>query len=143
MNTTYDIAFPKAHPSFLNIILADDDEEDCLFFKDALEELQLPIKLTWVQNGENLMQLLNTKKDLPNLVFLDINMPGKNGFASLTEIKNDEDLKSIPVIILSTSIDEKKMQWFYENGAQQCFVKPNEFSQLKSLIFKVVTNAAL
>ena len=143
MNTTYDIAFPKAHPSFLNIILADDDEEDCLFFKDALEELQLPIKLTWVQNGENLMQLLNTKKDLPNLVFLDINMPGKNGFASLTEIKNDEDLKSIPVIILSTSIDEKKMQWFYENGAQQCFVKPNEFSQLKNLILKVVTNAAL
>ena len=143
MNTTYDIAFPKAHPSFLNIILADDDEEDCLFFKDALEELQLPIKLTWVQNGENLMQLLNTKKDLPNLVFLDINMPGKNGFASLTEIKNDEDLKSIPVIILSTSIDEKKMQWFYKNGAQQCFVKPNEFSQLKNLILKVVTNAAL
>ena len=143
MNTTYNITLPKAHPSFLNIILADDDEEDCLFFKDALEELQLPIKLTWVQNGENLMQLLNTKKDLPNLVFLDINMPGKNGFASLTEIKNDEDLKSIPVIILSTSIDEKKMQWFYENGAQQCFVKPNEFSQLKSLIFKVVTNAAL
>ena len=100
MNTTYDIAFPKAHPSFLNIILADDDEEDCLFFKDALEELQLPIKLTWVQNGENLMQLLNTKKDLPNLVFLDINMPGKNGFASLTEIKNDEDLKRSSFFLL-------------------------------------------
>lgn len=141
MSTTNNSELQKVKPFIQHILLADDDNDDCLLFKEALEELRLPAKLTCVHNGEQLMQLLNKHEYLPSLLFLDVNMPVKNGFASLTEIKSDEILKSIPVIIFSTSLEPNKMQWLYENGAQQCLIKPNKFSQLKDLIFKAVTSA--
>jgi len=72
----------------LNILLADDDIDDCIFFKEALEEFTIPSNLTTVNDGEQLMQILTDETNqLPNILFLDINMPRKNGFECLSEIK--------------------------------------------------------
>src|SRR4051794_29242611 len=102
-----------------HVLLADDDEDDCLLFKDALDELTLPVKLTITNNGEQLMQLLgDPNAALPDIVFLDLNMPRKNGFECLTEIKESERLKQLPIVIFSTSFEEGMADLLYRQGAQ-------------------------
>ena len=87
----------------VNILLADDDSDDCLFFKDVLDELNLPTLLTTVHNGEQLMEVLLKSTELPDILFLDLNMPRKNGFECLSAIKQTKKLNQVPVIIFSTS----------------------------------------
>ena len=124
----------------VNIFLADDDKDDCLFFHEALEELQLQTTLTAVHDGEQLMQLLNKKTDgNPDVLFLDLNMPRKNGVTCLEEIKRSEKLKSLPVIVFSTSYDESIANLLYKNGAQHYICKPADFSELKKIIHQALT----
>lgn len=86
-------------------------------------------------NGVQLMQYLTKKTNLlPDVLFLDLNMPRKNGFTCLEEIKRSEKLKHPPVIIFSTSYDENVAELLYKNGAQHYICKPADFSQLKMLI---------
>jgi len=119
----------------LNILLADDDIDDCLFFKEALEELSLSTQLTSVHDGEQLMKLLtNETHKLPHVLFLDLNMPRKNGFECLSEIKLNKKLQQLPVIIFSTSFEQEVGNLLYENGAQYFIRKPSEFSQFKKII---------
>ena len=86
----------------LHVLLADDDIDDCIFFKEALAELLLSTQLTAVHDGEQLMQHLTDETcELPDVVFLDINMPRKNGFECLAEIKLSGKLKLLPVRLLA------------------------------------------
>ncbi len=127
----------------LNIFLADDDLDDCLIFKDALEELKLSFNLTMVHNGEQLMQLLNQKKDqLPDMLFLDLNMPRKSGFQCLSEIKRDVKLMQLPVIVYSTAFQQDVVDQLYKNGAHHYISKPNKFSLLKKIIHQAITTTA-
>ncbi len=119
----------------LNILLADDDTDDCIFFKSALKELLLPTKLTIVSDGEQLMELLiNKSVELPDVLFLDLNMPRKNGFECLSQIKLSTKLKKLPIIIFSTSFEQEVVNQLYKNGAQYFIRKPAEFSQFKTII---------
>jgi len=119
----------------LNILLADDDIDDCIFFKKALDELLLSTHLTVVHDGEQLMQLLiNEINDSPDVLFLDLNMPRKNGFECLSEIKLSKKLNQLPVIIFSTSYEHEVVNQLYQNGAQYFIRKPSEFSQFKKII---------
>jgi CheY-like chemotaxis protein len=119
----------------LNILLADDDTDDCLFFKEALEDFMHSTNLTTVHDGEQLMALLTKESGkLPDVLFLDLNMPRKNGFECLIEIKNSSLLKSLPVIIFSTSFEQEVVNLLYKNGARYFIRKPAEFSQFKKII---------
>lgn len=119
----------------LYILLADDDMDDCFFFKEAIEELRLSIHLTTVHDGEQLMEkLIKSTAKLPDVLFLDLNMPRKNGFECLTEIKNNHKLKQLPVIIFSTSFEQEVINLLFKNGAQYFIRKPAEFSQFKKII---------
>jgi len=119
----------------LKILLADDDIDDCIFFKEALVELLLSKHLTTVNDGEQLMQLLTNETNvLPHVLFLDLNMPRKNGFECLTEIKLSKKLKQLPVIVFSTSFEQEVVNQLYKNGAQYFIRKPSEFSQFKNII---------
>ncbi len=119
-----------------NLLLADDDEDDCAFFKDALDELVFSVDLTTVNDGVQLMNFLseNPSSDLPDILFLDLNMPRKSGFECLTEIKKIDKLKHLPVIIFSTSLDMNIVDLMYEKGATHYIQKPGEFSKLKKVI---------
>ena len=117
------------------ILLADDDKDDSILFQDVLDELPLSTHLTTVFNGEQLMQLLNeTEEPLPDVLFLDLNMPRKNGFDCLSEIKHSEKLKLLSVVIFSASYEPEVVSMLYKNGAQYYIRKPNSYTQLKKVI---------
>ncbi len=127
------------HLEQLNILLADDDQDDCVFFKQAVDELPLPINFTAVHDGEQLMQqLTNESKQLPHVLFLDLNMPRKNGFECLSEIKRNEKLKQLPVIMFSTSFEQGVVDQLYLQGAHYFIRKPSEFKQLKKIIHQTI-----
>lgn len=124
----------------LQLLLADDDDDDCFLFEEALSEIPVPTHLTTVHNGEQLMQLLaQLTNDLPYILFLDLNMPRKDGFQCLHEIKQNEKLKNLPVIIFSTSCQDAIADRLYRSGAKHYICKPNNFAQLKNVIHQVLT----
>ncbi len=121
------------------LLLADDDVDDCLFFKEALDELQLAVNLITANDGEELMNLLNRiSSSLPDVLFLDLNMPRKNGFDCLMEIKSNKKFELLPVIIFSTSYDGDVVNKLYEAGAHYYIRKPSEFSNIKKFILKAL-----
>lgn len=121
------------------IFLAEDDEDDFLLFKEAIKDHNEPVSLNWVKDGDELMKILKTKQaEKPDMVFLDINMPRKNGFECLTEIRQDEMLKYLPIIIFSTSNDSALVSWMYNSGANSYLCKPTDFNQLKAAIRKAI-----
>ena len=123
----------------LNLLLADDDEDDCLFFSEVLEELSLGTSLKTVHDGVVLMNYLSTVDQLPDALFLDLNMPLKDGIACLSEIKQSEKLKTLPVIIISTSLDIDVVNALHQKGAHSYIRKPGNFSKLKDLIHTALT----
>lgn len=126
-----------------NLLLADDDDDDCIFFKEALDELSLSVVLATVHDGVELMGYLEAAADnLPDILFLDLNMPRKNGYECLTEIKDIESLKQLPVIIFSTSLDSKNVDLLYDMGATYYIRKPGDFSKLKKVISDALAKAS-
>jgi len=92
----------------LNLLLADDDKDDRLFFKEALEELPVFANFATLDGREQFMQQLTKQTfEIPHGLFLDLNMPRKNGFECLSEIKLIKKLKRLPVILFSTSLNKK------------------------------------
>ncbi len=124
------------------ILVADDDEEDCMLIKDAFKEGLLMNGLRFVGDGEELMDYLHRRgkyKDpstspRPGIILLDLNMPRKDGRESLKEIKSDPDLKGIPVVILTTSREEEDVLRSYNLGANSYITKPVTFAGLVSAI---------
>lgn len=128
------------HLKQIDILLADDDTDDCYFFKEALKEFAVTTKVNAVRNGDQLMEFLaNSKTELPNVLFLDLNMPRKNGFECLAEIQHNERLKQLPIIIFSTSFHKKIAELLFQNGAIYYISKPSNISELRKAIQFVVT----
>lgn len=124
----------------MHVLLADDDQDDRLFFADAFNELSLKIKLKIVNDGEELMKYLKTPNiTLPSVVFLDLNMPRKNGIDCLKEIRSNETLKNLSVAIYSTSSNPEDVDNAFVLGANIYIKKPNNFDTLKKALHKVVT----
>ena len=126
----------------LHILLADDDENDRLLFTEAFSESKIKTIVRTVNNGIQLMEWLHMKNiRLPDLLFLDLNMPRKNGFECLKEIKSNEKLKDISISIYSTSENEKDINETFRNGANIYITKPNNFKMLKQVLEKAVMTA--
>lgn len=124
----------------INILLADDDQADCLLFKDALEELPVTARLTIVHNGEQVIEELTKEGNkLPDVLFLDLNMPRKNGFATLGAIKRSSELQNLPVIIFSTASEQEMVKSVFRDAAHYYICKPFDFSQLKKVIYEALT----
>jgi CheY-like chemotaxis protein len=119
------------------IWLAEDDDDDFYFFKKALDTIDLNVELTRAKNGFELMELLK-RVPAPEMVFLDINMPLKNGFQCLTEIRAHDTFKRLPVIIFSTSSMEDIIRLMFNTAANGYIVKPNNYHQWKRIIEKTI-----
>lgn len=123
----------------MNILLADDDNADCLLFKEALAELPISANLNIVHNGEDLIELITNKENtFPDVLFLDLNMPRKSGFASLGLIKRSSVLQKLPVIIFSTASDVQTVKNVFRDAAHYYICKPADFLQLKKVIYEAL-----
>jgi CheY-like chemotaxis protein len=134
----------------LHIILADDDIDDRSFFEKALKEIPIPNRLTTVRDGEELMNYLHANSDhLPDVLFLDLSMPRKTGFECLSEIKEDEKLKLLPVIMLSTSFprdnkyEQNIINMLYTIGAMDYIRKPGDYQILKEVVHTALIKVTL
>ncbi|MGX7668643.1 response regulator [Flavobacterium pedocola] len=125
---------------YIYIILADDDEDDRFFFTDAFSEMKINTKVDTFKDGVELMNYLNDPEAiLPNVLFLDLNMPKKNGIECLHEIKSNERFKDIAIAIYSTSSSEEDIEETFVCGANIYIKKPNDFNTLKKVLSDVVT----
>lgn len=125
---------------YIHIILADDDEDDRLFFTDAFSELKMSTKVQTYNDGVALMEYLNKDEAiLPNVLFLDLNMPRKNGIECLQEIKSNDKFKDIAIAIYSTSSSEEHIEETFVLGANVYIKKPNDFNTLKKVLSDVIT----
>lgn len=121
------------------ILLADDDEGDRILFTEAFSEIKFKTVVRTVNDGIQLMDWLNNEGiPLPHFLFLDLNMPRKNGLECLMEIRSNERLKDIFVAIYSTSNNEKDMEDTFFYGANVYITKPNNFNTLKEILYKAL-----
>ena len=120
-------------------MLADDDEDDRLFFKEAFEEVKIKYDISMFNDGEHLMKYLSDPSNpLPDIIFLDLNMPRKSGMECLREIRANDRLKKISVAIYSTSSAEQDIEDTFVAGANVYIKKPNDFNMLKKILSDVV-----
>jgi CheY-like chemotaxis protein len=128
---------PEAPPRPFTILLADDDEEDRELARDALQDSRLANEMKFVCDGQDLLDYLRhegrwTEEDSPRpgIILLDLNMPKKDGREALQEIKADESLRRIPVVVLTTSKDEADVLATYDLGVSSFITKPVTFGGL-------------
>jgi len=126
----------------IEILMADDDPEDCMLVKDAWQESRLVNNLNFVEDGEALMDYLfhrgkysdPVSAPTPDLILLDLNMPRKDGREALKEIKSNPELRRIPVVILTTSKEEADILSTYDLGANSFIKKPVTFESLVDVV---------
>jgi CheY-like chemotaxis protein len=119
------------------VIIAEDDGDDFEIFADILQHIA-PIKViknAW--NGKELMDQLDADPVIPSIIFLDLNMPYKNGLECLREIKSNPAYRNTPVAILTTSTDKRNIQQSFELGAHFYVVKPSSEKLLRESLEKV------
>ncbi|MEO7924459.1 MAG: response regulator [Chitinophagaceae bacterium] len=126
----------------IHILLVEDNEGDILLTTEALEEGRIANKISVVKDGGKAIEFLTSTGAhpdavLPDLVLLDINLPRKNGYEVLQYIKEDEKLKQIPVIMLTTSSAEKDIAYSYQNLADGYITKPVEVNDFVSTVAKI------
>jgi CheY-like chemotaxis protein len=122
------------------ILLAEDDADDRMFFEDVLKEVGMNTNLLVADDGVELMTVLDESvPPPPDIIFLDLNMPKKNGFECLKEIRQTDKLKGIPVIIFSTSDNADAINATYSLGANFYMRKPRSFDMLKKAIVTVLS----
>ena len=128
--------------SSIHILVADDDPDDCLLTREAFRESRIANEVHFVHNGEELMDYLHHRPPYqdrqrhprPGLILLDLNMPLKDGREALAEIKADARLRSIPVVVLTTSSAEEDIIRSYDGGVNSFITKPVSFRGLLEIV---------
>tara|TARA_R110002124_G_scaffold37315_1_gene119274 strand:+ start:260 stop:706 length:447 start_codon:yes stop_codon:yes gene_type:complete len=126
--------------NYINVILADDDEDDRLFFSEAFDELKIKTRVSTFNDGVYLMDYFNSEDAiLPQVLFLDLNMPRKSGLECLKELRADEKFNDVAIAIYSTSSSEEDVENTFVLGANIYIKKPSDFKSLKKVLSDVVT----
>lgn len=119
----------------IHILLAEDDDDDHLFFREAIQQSRLPIKLSHTEDGQKLLDFLE-KGDLPDVLFLDINMPNIDGLEALKQIRTKPKYNNLPIVVFSTRGFKSTIDSCFSYGADIFVVKPNSFQDLIGVIKK-------
>lgn len=134
----------KTQKAPLRVLLTDDDEDDRLIFKEILKEMDKNINVQMVNDGKQLMDFLVTKDEpLPDIIFLDLNMPNMSGIECLKMIRSNEKYSDISIAIYSTSTSEKDIDDTFHHGANIYITKPAAYSELKEVLKKSLTAVRL
>jgi CheY-like chemotaxis protein len=120
------------------ILLVDDDPDDREFFREAVTEIDDSLQCVLCSEGHHAFDILNGGEELPDLIFLDMNMPRMNGRQCLLELKKNENWRNIPVIIYTTSKVREDRYFTEANGAVHFITKPSRFGDLKTAIAQAI-----
>lgn len=125
-----------------HILLVEDNEGDVLLTLDAFEESKFKTQVSVARNGQEALNFLNQKGEFsnahrPDIILLDINIPIYNGLEVLEKIKRDENLKKIPVIMLTTSSNQKDIENAYKNYCNSYVKKPLEMEEFMEAVLKI------
>lgn len=123
---------------YKNILIIDDDEDDQEIFLKAVAQISTSVSCLALSDASNALKKLVAKEITPDVIFLDLNMPIMNGQQFLSAIKENEALKTIPVIILSTSSQVSTIQLTKELGAFAFITKPNKYSELIEILTPLI-----
>ncbi|MEX2230638.1 MAG: response regulator [Cyclobacteriaceae bacterium] len=118
-------------------LLADDDSDDAELFSEALAGIHPPVDFFHVDDGSRVLQFLNKQNRKPDIIFLDLNMPKVGGWQCLAQLKNEKDYKDIPVIIYSTSSNQRDKKKAIESGALGFLTKPSDFKILVKILHSI------
>jgi CheY-like chemotaxis protein len=119
-----------------HVILADDDEDDCFLFTTAIKEVGKKVKLTCINSCTDLLDYLK-KNEHPDMIFLDLNMPGMHGLECLAEMKAAKQTEETDVVIYSTSGNAELIKEAYAKGAKSYIVKPHSIPELKKILIEL------
>lgn len=122
-----------------SILLADDDADDCDLFQEAVSLINPMMVLKTIRDGEELLDYLTSHTQLPDLLFLDLNMPKKNGMECIQEIRRNDNLQQLPILIYSTTFNKKNIDETFRYGALGFMRKPNSFNELTETLKNIVT----
>ncbi len=125
--------------SIYNIFYTDDDTDDQEVFKEVVSEINEGIYIFTQNNGAELMDILNSPPPSPRLIFLDLNMPVKNGYEVLKEVRQSERLCALPIVIFSTSNDSSSIAETRRLGATLYVPKPSSYNDLKTMLRSILT----
>ena len=123
----------------LNILLLEDDQIEIMKFQRALSKLESDANVIPTNNGEQALQWLNETENLPDVIFLDLNMPRLNGLEFLAILKADDRLKFIPTVVLTTSSNKKDLLACYEIGVAGYILKPLQYAEYVDRIRAVLS----
>ena len=119
-----------------SVLLAEDNLEHCFYFKKALQQVNARVKFSAVHDGHGLMLLLEDYR--PDLLFLDLDMPNKNGIECIKEIRDNKDYDALPIVVFTISTQANAIQSAYGFGANLYFVKPSELSLLAGSLEEIL-----
>lgn len=119
----------------MHILMADDDRDDFIILKEAAARTDESLRISYAANWLELWRFII--KTLPDLLFLDLNMPVKNGLECLQLLREDSKYDKIPIIIYSTSVNKNDIDKAYEHGANYFVVKPNAIEDLTQVVKKL------
>lgn len=114
--------------------LVDDDVDDTFLFREVLSEVAPHINLRTAADGQEALELLQANQPLPDLIFLDLNMPRLDGKQCLAALKNNDRLKNIPVIMYTTSSHSRDIEETMQQGAISFITKPSQIGELKTIL---------
>jgi CheY-like chemotaxis protein len=116
-----------------HILIAEDDEDDRILLREAFAAAGGRVDLQFAENGNEVLNSLKSGKTCPRVILLDLNMPQKDGYQVLKELKSNPDFNAIPVIVFSTSQMKDQIKKCYQLGASTYIVKPETFSGLVAI----------
>lgn len=125
------------------VLVVEDDDDDYILIQEAFKEIKAPLEFVRAADGESCGELLwgasraSHKNLKPDLILLDLNLPKKDGRELLREIKARDDVKQIPVVIVSTSKADEDIHFAYSQGASSYISKPSSFSHLKEIAAEI------
>lgn len=124
-----------ANSDTTEILLAEDDRDDVFVFELALKEIEQPVIMKVAQDGDRLFELL--KESIPDVLFLDINMPCRDGLACIIELRKNKQYDNMPVIMYTSMKDSKYIDECYRNGANFYLIKANRLQDLVENLKKI------
>lgn len=120
------------------ILIADDDDDDVFFFSVALEECATETVLFRAKDGNELMQMLKDKMPLPDLLFLDLEMPYKDGIQCIKAIRENPCFAGLSIIVYSSSRDKRNIDFCFEAGCSLYVLKPSGYFAMKKMLHKIL-----